>query len=471
MSGKQSLKERVANRAEEQFRDLELEKQLVAYMVRKNPSVALTVDENWITDVLMQDIFRVVRETRVTMTEDMLWRELKARNAVPKADEGLYSDAVSEVFVTDIDDLTDQSARHLVTLLLQMDASRRLVEGAGDIIESIENFDLEQAQEKMRALSRPAKLEDRRTEGYYLEDYTERLEIVEEKRAQQEDSDQGPGFPTGIAQFDSITGGLMRGEFGVLAGIPGIGKTVGLVHFAISSWLAGYNCLLVSGEMGKGDLGFRIDAHLAEITANKFRVGALDETDYSRWDSTIERYKAEFDNWLYIATFSRGFTTEDIENTMLKVAEDTGNPVDAVFIDYLNIMKPTTEVRGSSRNWDSQADIVWDVKGLYQSHNITGWTANQVTDDAYKRTEYALKDLKYARAIGETAPIVAAIIRTEDSIYPLSLQMLKLRNSPLPKNHFITLNPNLDYMQLNTRSQQRAADGTKSLAALKGSVA
>ena len=81
------------------------------------------------------------------------------------------------------------------------------------------------------------------------------------------------------------------------------------------------------------------------------------------------------------------------------------------------------------------------------------WTASQITDDGINAKALNLSHVKYARSIGETAPIVVGLLQDEDDEIEgrIRLQVLKLRNSP-STGDMIPLNPNLELMRIHTES-------------------
>jgi replicative DNA helicase len=253
-----------------------------------------------------------------------------------------------------------------------------------------------------------------------------------------------------VEQFDKFSGGLIAPEFGVIAATTGTGKTVGLVDFALYSWLTGHNTLLITGEMDKVDLQFRMDMYLTEISGMKFRKGELEPEDFVKWDATVKQYKATHgDALLHVVSFTRGFTRDHIEDVIIRLQDSTGKQIKWLGIDYLNIMQPTN-YSGDDMDWGAQANVVWDVKSLTQEYDLVTWTANQVKDEAFEKELFELSDLKYARAISEAAPVVVAFVRSDTDILAgrMKMQVMKMRNAVVPAKPFI-LHPDMSIMKIN----------------------
>lgn len=445
--GEKSIGSRVADAAQE-FRDPEVEYQLMAYLVRVNPSAASMMLRVWLSDILLQDVFAVVSDLRVTMSHAMLMNELVNRGLCRENEKALYDDAVSQLFDIDVSSFNIKNVRVLMQQVLRLHDTRNILTGCGEIVSSMRNFDLRDAKRKLAVLSRETLLNDPDNQGMYLDDYearVEQLKVTSEEAEETEDRDVG--VPTGVYRLDRHIGGVMRKEFGVVAGVTGVGKTAALVSFGVHAWLKGYDVMIVSGEMSKEAIQFRLDSYLTEIPGMKFRTADLDPSDYSSWDSIIKLYRATLDNVLYVAAYTRRFTVDNIERDMLRVQEETGRKIAVVCADYLNIMDPIRKSRGS---WEDQAEVVWDFKGFVYDYDLVGWTAGQVKDDAYDKELYDSSDLKYARAISECSPITLALIRTDRDMIEnrMKLQVLKARNAPLPERP-IALYPNLDIMRIH----------------------
>jgi replicative DNA helicase len=420
----------------------------MSYLVRSNPVMASMIKRDWLSDILLQDIFTIVNDLRVVLTKAMLMRELESREMIGKDEEGLYEDVVDQLFEADVSAFNDKNTRHMMVQVLELSESRRILTGCGELIGKMRKFNLKDAKRKLAVLARPIALVDNENAGMYLDDYGERVEAIEQKLDEADQHDEFEvGIPTGVYRFDRQIGGIMPKEFGVIAGITGVGKTAALISFGLHAWEKGYDVMIVSGEMAKDLLGFRIDSYLTGIHGMKFRTAELNEEDLNKWDATIKMYRAKMDNFLYVATYPRRFTVENIEQDMVRLEEETGRKVRVVCMDYINIMDP---VRRGEGNWQDQQAAVWDFKGFVTENNLVGWTAGQVKDEAYEKELYESSDLKYARAIGECAPVIAALIKTERDIAHdrMKLQIIKMRNAPLPLKP-ISLSPRLEVMRLH----------------------
>jgi hypothetical protein len=440
------ISDRVSDTAQS-FRDTEIEYQLMAYLLRVNPLMCTILEMEWLSDTILQDIWSVINDLRIPMTKAMVIGELKDRGMTMDGDTGLYDDALDSLYSVKTKGFTDKSARHMVSQILKLSETRRVLIGCGKIIGSIRNFDLFQAQTELAELSRKKILVDSENVGSYLDGYEKRKQVIEDRSESDNEDPRIAGVPTGIYRFDRLIGGVLPKEFGVLAGVTGVGKTAGLINIGVNGWMNGYDTMIVSGEMSKELLDFRIDSYITRIPGLKFRTAQLSSEDYDQWDNMIKMYRTQHDCILYTVAYPRKYTAEDIKRDMTRVEEETGRKIKLICNDYINIMSP---IGGKQGGWQDQADSVWDFKALVAENDLVGWTASQVIDDAYDKELYDASDIKYARAISECAPIIAALIRTDKDIIEnrMKLQIIKMRNAPPPPRP-IALTPKLDIMHIH----------------------
>lgn len=452
MSGKRALGEEIKQAADATFRDTEIEYQLMAYLVRVNPAMCSGLKADWFSDIILQDVFEVVYDLRITFSAAMLLNEIKDRGMSTPKDVGVFEEVISQLMGMETAGYNEKNAHHMIVQLLRLYESRRVLAGCAEIIISMKDFDLVEAQDTLSGLSRGAVLLDSENTGYYLDDFETRVGTIEEREKQAEENENlHVGVPTGIYRFDHLTGGMLPGEFGIMLGKTGVGKTAGLIEFACNAWEDGHDVMLVSGEMSKEDLQFRIDSRLTRINGLKFRNAELDDSEKKSWKSTIMEYRAKHNNCLFVAAYPRNFTADDVEKDLLRVQEETGRTVDMIGLDYINIMNPIkTKSKKDSGGWQDQADAVWDFKGLCQAYKLVGWTAGQVKDEAYEKELYDAQDAKYARSLSEAAFVMVGLIQTPKDMIEkrMKFQIIKMRNAPTPPKPII-LTPNLGIMRLH----------------------
>jgi len=325
-----------------------------------------------------------------------------------------------------------------------------MLQGMKSVIKNIKRMTVTEIKQQLQTISTGVRVKDGINGGNYVDNFEDRYESIVKKQEFAKDGNSA-GVLTGIHAFDSMTGGLMPGEFGVIGGRSGIGKTAMLECLGTSAWRDfGKNVLFVSGEMPRFDVELRFDSNIAGVSSSKFRMGDLTQKEMDAWRRKVEEEGEVHQNFLEVVSFPRNFTAADIEGCALNIQDKYGAPINLILLDYLNIMNPIHS-HGSSKEWSAQSDVCWEVKVLTSTLNDTCalWTANQLIDEAIDAEALSLGDFKYARAITETAPVVVGLVQTEsdrdDDV--IQLQVLKMRNAELP-TRAIVLHPDMDHMRI-----------------------
>lgn len=443
------------------FRDDEIEQELVAYVLRKNPMFVKRLQPEWFSTVVYQNVIRVVRDAKATLSQSVMMSELRNRKMIGKNEEEVYTVRLEQLYKTSVSKITEKAAEMTLTTVIHNYEGREIVNGINEIAKSIKSESLDRIKVRMKELGAGAQIPDAVISGDYLKSFDARYEQIIEKRKRR-DSGEDVGITTGIRQFDAMTGGLMQSEFGLIAGQPGVGKSATLVSFGLHSWRNGKNVLYVSGEMPKIDVEYRADADVAGISATKFRLGNFTDEELTKWRKAIDKQRDLRSSFFEVVSFPRGFCASDIEGHVLQLQDQYEQQVDLICLDYLNIMQANREAGGD--HWRSQMDVVWDVKELTAKLNggISLWTAGQVKDEAVDAEVLDLSMVKYGRALSEAAPVVIGLVRTmdEDAEMVLEMQVLKMRNAALPDKSII-LHPDMEYMRIHSETLPVDKDLTK----------
>lgn len=435
-----------------EFKDAKLETEVVAYLLKEKPFYASLFDAQWFTSTPLMNFFKVAQHHRATFSKRSILHELKVMQLMPSTEKDLYEEFATKIYKADISVLNPSNIEIVARQLLQLYESRQCILGMKDILLSIHKFDLDTVKEKLKELSRPAIIDDRSKYGEYTDDLDSRIETVRERRERAMDEDAAIGIPTGIQRLDSQIGGLLNGEFVVLLGRPGIGKTAMMLDMSIYPWLHhNKNIMFATGEMSKPDLEFRMDANICGISTSKFRTGSMSDKEIKAWRDKVEGIKSMQEAFYEIISFPRNFNLDMVEDRAKQVQEKHGQPIHMIVLDYINIAVPNSQKQKGE--WASQSDVVWDFKAFCADFNggIPGLTAGQIRDDYIDAERLDLGAAKYARAISETAPIVIGLVRTEDDLLDdtLQVQMLKMRNAGVSSKPII-LRPNLDLMRMDS---------------------
>ena len=172
--------------------------------------------------------------------------------------------------------------------------------------------------------------------------------------------------PTQWPEFnDILQGGLGNGDFGLIFGGPGAGKSWALVSLAGHAVKMGYNVIYYTLELGEDYVGRRFDAFFTQIPAN----------DIMNHKEKVEDVLTKIKGNLVIKEFPPGKATMSTIESHIQKCTDLGNAPDLIVIDYVDLLRSN---KNSKERKDEIDDIYTSTKGLARQLNIPVWSASQV---------------------------------------------------------------------------------------------
>ena len=164
---------------------------------------------------------------------------------------------------------------------------------------------------------------------------------------------------------DILQGGLGNGDFGLIFGNPGGGKSWSLVALGGYAVRMGYNVLHYTLELGEQYVGRRYDAFFSKIP--------VDQIIKNR--SKIEDIIPEIPGKLIIKEFPTGRATISTIESHIRKVTDLGTKPDLIIIDYVDLL--STKKRTADRKGEID-DIYTSTKGLARELDVPIWSVSQV---------------------------------------------------------------------------------------------
>ncbi len=437
----------------EQFRDTSLELKIISYLVRKDYKPCDKITRDLFSIKAYKMFFDIVSTHRTTFPRDVFKDLIGER--VKKIE--LVNPYIIKVFKCRIDNLSNRNLITMVNKLLKLYYFRFSLEKAEKIIDFVESGNIDEVKKAAKQISSMGTTRKRIYTGEYLKDYEERKAIIKTRMEK-----SSVGVPTGVKKFDELSGGLMKGELGIIVGESGMGKSIGLENFGLYAWEKDFNIVYVSIEMAKEQVGFRADSRLMRLKYRNFRLGQFTDGQLLKWEKGIQKYRDEKKNYFEILSLPRSCSASDIETELDRVQDQYGQKVDLLIIDYLNIMRPNNTSAESSKDWKAQVEIAWDLKEVatdFQEEGVAVWTGNQVTDEGEGRGILRKSHVKYGRGIVEVANIVVGLVQDKDDKFENVMRMQTIKLRDLGNIRPIILRPNFDMMCLNDE-YRRPSDAT-----------
>ncbi len=211
---------------------------------------------------------------------------------------------------------------------------------------------------------------------------------------------------TGFRSLDSVLLGFNPGNLVILAARPGMGKTAFALSLMHNLAKDNKRCVFFSLEMSKGELTQRNVSMRCGIPLTKLRVGALNEHDWSRITSNSSALTT-----LPFDIIDQGaMTTSEMKAEVKRLS--MGQPVRAVFVDYLQLL----EAKAQSREREV-AEITRGLKQLAKETNTVVIALAQLNRDLEKRGDKRpqTSDLRESGAIEQDADVIMFLYR--DDVY------------------------------------------------------
>jgi len=164
---------------------------------------------------------------------------------------------------------------------------------------------------------------------------------------------------------DLLQGGLGNGDFGLIFGNPGGGKSWSLVALGGFAVRMGCNVLHYTLELGEDYVGRRYDAFFTKTPVDKILKNR------KKVEDVIPQLPGE----LIIKEFPTGRATISTVEAHIRKVKDLGVEPDLIIIDYVDLL--STNKRTSDRKGEID-DIYTSTKGLARELNIPIWSVSQV---------------------------------------------------------------------------------------------
>ncbi|MBX3708215.1 MAG: replicative DNA helicase [Gammaproteobacteria bacterium] len=213
------------------------------------------------------------------------------------------------------------------------------------------------------------------------------------------------GVPTGFSDLDALTHGLHGGDLIILAGRPGMGKTLLAMnmaeHIAIKEK---HSVAIFSLEMSKQQLVERALISVARLDAEKVQSGTLEAESFIRLSNTIPKLS---DVKLFVDDHSSVSIT-DIRSKCRRIKREHG--LSLVVVDYITLMS------GDGENETIRiGNISRGLKLLARDLNVPVIAISQLNRSVEQRSDKrpTMADLRQSGAIEQDADLIMFIYRDE----------------------------------------------------------
>ena len=164
---------------------------------------------------------------------------------------------------------------------------------------------------------------------------------------------------------DKLMGGLGGGDFGLIFGSPGGGKSWTMVALGAHAVKLGLNVVHYTLELSEGYVGKRYDAYFVNEPVN---------TVHLKQDK-VKQYIDDLKGTLTIKEYAPGNASISTIEGHIQKMTDLGYAPDLVIIDYVDLLKSNTNVKDEKEKLDN---TYVSTKALARTLNIPVWSVSQV---------------------------------------------------------------------------------------------
>lgn len=210
--------------------------------------------------------------------------------------------------------------------------------------------------------------------------------------------------PTYYPSIDNLIDGLQGGNYMILAGSTGMGKTVMALNIALSMAKHNKKVLYFSMEMTPEELISRIIANEANISAQNLRNYKMEQQEVLRYTDYIASAKFnDLQNKIIIPKIN-DITIKKIE----EIARNT--QADIIFIDYLGLIRSDNN---KSSIYEQVSDISRRLKLLAMETKKPFIILHQLNRDVKNRQDKhpTLSDLRDSGKIEQDADFITFVYR------------------------------------------------------------
>jgi replicative DNA helicase len=181
-------------------------------------------------------------------------------------------------------------------------------------------------------------------------------------------------IPTYYPQLDEfMNGGLPPYTLSVICAAMHSGKSNLMVNMATRQMMHGHSVMYLSLEMAEDELAKRVDAQLTKLDINR-----IYDTKKKEFLTNLKNVKTGQEGRLLFKQFPTGTASVNDFRSYLYELQMRNINIDCIYVDYLNIMKPTSS-SGDGNLYTDVKKIGEELRALTYIFKCPCVTATQTT--------------------------------------------------------------------------------------------
>ena len=289
-------------------------------------------------------------------------------NSMPTTEQ---IEASTQVKLEPVEDFNDRHVEWFMDEFETFCRHKALEKAILDSTDLLETKDYGTVETKIKEASQIGLVKDLGLD--YYDNPKERLEWIK---------NQAGAISTGWQVIDKkLYGGLNRGELTFFAGGSGAGKSLFLQNLALNWSQSGLNVVLISLELSEQLCSMRLDSMISGYGTSEVMKN-IEDVDLK------VRTKGKGAGRLRVKQLSNGINANDIQSFLREYEIQSGVKVDAVVIDYLDLMMPVSKRVNPGDLFIKDKYVSEELRNLAVEWNVLMVTASQLNRGAVEEIEF-----------------------------------------------------------------------------------
>lgn len=214
------------------------------------------------------------------------------------------------------------------------------------------------------------------------------------------------GIPTGFRSIDSLLKGLQCGNFYIVAGRPGMGKSSFMQTIALNQALMGKRVLLWSGEMTAQSIILRMAAMHTGINSQRLKGGQLDVQEWQRFVDAQQR----LNDLPLVIDETPGITPAQLKGLCYRESSRRG--FDVLIVDYLQLMHAPGYEGNRVQEISNISDNLKQIAKEFNKPVLAGAQLNRAVEQRHNKRPM-LADLRESGSLEQDTDVVMFLYRDE----------------------------------------------------------
>ena len=246
---------------------------------------------------------------------------------------------------------------------------------------------------------------------------------------------------------DALNGGFIENgrSLYVFAGETNIGKYIFLGNIASNIAKQGKNVLLVTLEMSELLYARRICTNVSKIPLKD-----LSTNTHALRQSIIEE-KESGSGRIFIKEFPPSTITPNQLKAFVKKLTDTGVPIHAIVLDYLNLLHSTV----GTNSYERIKNVTEQVRAMSYIFNCPVISATQLNRSGFNTENPDLATISESVGLAATADVIVSIFQNEEDRDLGIIRLGMMKNRYGPRGH--TQAMRIDYTTLTITQAEESA--------------